>query len=311
MKIDAAHARLRGERDERRVQFVHLARAQSEFLLRQNDDAAALRRFVGERSQLRGIGQSLRLDARRGMKCRGHAIAQRDRAGLVEQQHVHVAGRFDGASAHRQHIALEDAVHAGDANGAEQSADGRRNQTDQQRDQNGNGKDRAGINSERLQRDADEQKDERQRREQNRQRDFVRRLLALRAFDQRNHPVEKAVALFHRDANDNAVAQHARAAGDGAAVAAALANDRRRFAGDGGFIHAGDAFDDVAVGGNDVARFAHHEVALLQIGRRNFFFAAIAQAARHRVLARFAQGWRPALCRDLRPRLRRSWRRAR
>ncbi len=87
------------------------------------------------------------------------------------------------------------AIHSGDANGAEQSADRRRNQTNQQRNQNGNRKDRAGINAERFQRHADEQKNERQRREQNRQRDFVRRFLALRAFDQRNHAVEKTVRL--------------------------------------------------------------------------------------------------------------------
>ena len=225
----------------------------------------------------------------RGQKRRRHAIAERDGAGLVQKQHVHVARRFHRASAHRQHIALKHAVHARDANGAEQAADRCGNQANQQRDQNRNGKDRAGINAERFQRHADEQENERQRREQNRQRDFVRRLLALRAFDQRNHAVEKAVAFFHRDANDDAVAQHARAAGDRAAVAAAFADDRRGFAGDRRFVHAGDAFDDIAVGGNDIARFANDEVALLQIRRGNFFFAAVAQAARHGVLARFAQ----------------------
>ena len=57
MKIHAAHARLRGERDERRVQLVHFARAQSEFLFGQHDDAAAFGRFVGERAQLRGFGE--------------------------------------------------------------------------------------------------------------------------------------------------------------------------------------------------------------------------------------------------------------
>src|SRR5262245_62474205 len=43
--------------------------------------------------------------------------------------------------------------------------------------------------------------------------------------------------LFRSD--DDAVADDARAAGDGAPVAAALADDRRGFAGDGGFVHAG------------------------------------------------------------------------
>ena len=57
VKIDAAHARLRGERDEGGVQLVHFARAQTELFLGQHDDAAAFRRFVGERAQLRGGSQ--------------------------------------------------------------------------------------------------------------------------------------------------------------------------------------------------------------------------------------------------------------
>ena len=39
-----------------------------------------------------------------------------------------------------------------------------------------------------------------------------------------------------------------RAAGDGGAVAAGFADDRRGFAGDGRFVHARGAFDDLAVG---------------------------------------------------------------
>ena len=42
----------------------------------------------------------------------------------------------------------------------------------------------------------DEQENDRQRREQNRERDFVRRFLAFRAFDQRDHAVEEAFAGF-------------------------------------------------------------------------------------------------------------------
>ena len=46
---------------------------------------------------------------------------------------------------------------------------------------------------------------------------------------------------------------------------------------------------DLAVGRNHVARFADDEVALLQLRRGDLFFAAIAQAAGHGVLARLAQ----------------------
>ena len=55
------------------------------------------------------------------MKRDGHAIAERDRAGLVEQQHIDVARGLDRASAHRENIALQNAIHSGDADGAEQA----------------------------------------------------------------------------------------------------------------------------------------------------------------------------------------------
>ena len=65
VKIDAAHARLRRERHERRLQLVHFARAQSEFFFRQHDDAAAFRRFIGERAELRRARQITFFNARR------------------------------------------------------------------------------------------------------------------------------------------------------------------------------------------------------------------------------------------------------
>src|SRR6266516_1018717 len=79
-------------------------------------------------------------------------------------------------------------------------------------------------------------------------------------FDQRNHPLKKAVALVRRNANDDAVTEHARAAGNGAAVAATLTNHRRGLAGDGSFIHAGNTFDDITIGGDNVIGFANHDV---------------------------------------------------
>ena len=85
------------------------------------------------------------------MNSRRLAIAQSDGAGLVEQQSVDIAGGFDGASRHGQHIVLNQAIHAGNADGGEQAADGRRNQADQQRDQHKHGLRRAGVDGERLQ----------------------------------------------------------------------------------------------------------------------------------------------------------------
>ena len=267
----------------------HLAAAQVELLLGQDDDRAALGGLIGQRSELGGVGQALRLDAGRGDEGRGHAVAERDGAGLVEQQHVHVAGRFDGPAAGGHDVAADEPVNAADADGAEQAADGGGDQADQQRDQHGHGEDHAGVDAERLQGHADQQEDERQRRQQNRQRDFVRGLLAPGALDHGDHAVQEGVAFLLGDANDDAVADDPRAAGDGAAVAAALADDRRGFAGDGRFVHAGDAFDHIAVGRDDVAGLANDQVAFLQLGRGHLFFAPVAEAAGDGVLARLAQ----------------------
>jgi hypothetical protein len=55
--IDAAHARLRGEGHEHRAERRDVALAQVEALLGQHHDAAALGRLVGQRGELRGVGQ--------------------------------------------------------------------------------------------------------------------------------------------------------------------------------------------------------------------------------------------------------------
>ncbi|KFB70575.1 MAG: hypothetical protein AW09_004339 [Candidatus Accumulibacter phosphatis] len=83
--IDAAHPRLRREMHELCFKRVHVALAQVEALLGEDDDAATLRRFVGERRQLRGVAEFCLVDTVGGQEGRGLAIAERDRAGLVEQ----------------------------------------------------------------------------------------------------------------------------------------------------------------------------------------------------------------------------------
>ena len=138
VQIHARHPGLRREGNELRVVLRQFASAQPVLLLRQNDDRAALRRLVGNRSQLRGVGQIRFGHARGRVKIGRLAIAQRDRSGLVEQQNVHVARGFDGAAGHGDHVALNHAVHAGDADGRQQPADGRGNQADQQGNQHEN-----------------------------------------------------------------------------------------------------------------------------------------------------------------------------
>ena len=72
-----------------------------------------------------------------GKKVGRLSIAERDRAGLVEQQHVDVAGRFHGAAGGRNHVRLHHAAHAGHTDGRQQAADRRRNEAHQQRHQRG------------------------------------------------------------------------------------------------------------------------------------------------------------------------------
>ena len=63
VEVDAAHARLRGERDEARVRRQQLVLADA-VLLGQHDDRAALGRLVGQRRVLRRLGELGLLDAR-------------------------------------------------------------------------------------------------------------------------------------------------------------------------------------------------------------------------------------------------------
>ena len=58
--------------------------------------------------------------------------------------------------------------------------------------------------AERPERDGRHQEDDRQPGEQDRQGDLVRRPLALRALDERDHPVEERLAGVGRDADRRA-----------------------------------------------------------------------------------------------------------
>ena len=120
-----------------RAERVDVALAEAVLLLGEDDDAPALGRLVGERGELRGVGELLDGDAVGRDERRRLAVAERDRAGLVEQQHVDVARRLDGAARDRDDVRLDHAVHAGDADRGEQPADRRRDQADEQRDEHG------------------------------------------------------------------------------------------------------------------------------------------------------------------------------
>ena len=110
------------------------------------------------------------------------------------------------------------------------------------------------------QRGADDQEDDGEARQQDVQGDLVGGLLALGAFHQADHAVQEALAGVGGDAHHQPVGEQARPAGDRAAVAAGFADDRGAFAGDGALVHRGDAFDDLAVRGHDVAGFHQEQV---------------------------------------------------
>ena len=133
--IDAAHPRLRRERNESGIERRHLAPAQPVFLLGQHHDRAAFRGLVGERGELRRVGELGLVDAGECEELGRLAVAERDRAGLVEQQGVDVARGLDRAARHREHVEAHEPVHAGDADRRQQRADRRRDQADEERDE--------------------------------------------------------------------------------------------------------------------------------------------------------------------------------
>ena len=310
-----------------RAQRGHVALAQLELLLGQHDDAAAFGRFVGQRGELRRVGQFGLLDAGGGEEGAGLAVAERDGAGLVEQQHVHVAGGLDRAARGGDHVGLHHAAHAGHADGRQQAGDGGRDQAHQQRHQHHQAhrlRRARGLHAEhreRQQRDDHAEEDDGQRHQQDRQRDLVGRLLALGVLDHRDHAVDEGLARIDGHAHDDPVRQHARAAGHGREVAAGFADHRRRFAGDGALVDRGHAVDHLAVGRDDVAGLDQHDVALAQVvGLQR---VPLHRRARHAVaVARLRASWprssssgraatRPAPCCGPRPAPRRSWRTAR
>ena len=148
----------------------------------------------------------------------------------------------------------------------------------------------AGVDRERLQGDDGHQEHDRQAGQQDVERNLVRRLLPFRAFDQRDHPIEKGVPGVGGHADLDPVRQHLRAAGHGRAVAAGLADHRRRFARDRRLVDRRHTLDDLAVGRDELAGLHHHHVVLAQRGgRHGLGLPAGGQPVRHRLGPGLAQ----------------------
>ena len=88
--------------------------------------------FIWHVSQLRGVGEGRFIHTIGGDEGGRLAVAKRDRAGLVQEQHVHVASRFYGTPAGGHDVAPDQPVNATDADGAQQAANRGRNQADEQ-----------------------------------------------------------------------------------------------------------------------------------------------------------------------------------
>ena len=97
-KVDAAHAGICGKGNEDCAHFMGIAFAQIEPVLGEHHDTTSLRRLVGKRGKLGGIGKSRFGDANRGNEGGSLAVTQRDGPGLVEQQHIHISRRFHCAA---------------------------------------------------------------------------------------------------------------------------------------------------------------------------------------------------------------------
>ena len=192
VEVDAAHAGLGRERDERALGDVPFAQAVA--LLREDDDGAALGRLVGEARELCGVGELALVHAGQRQELGRLAVAERDRPRLVEQQRRAVAGGLDSAAGEREHVAADEPVHAGDPDRREQAADRGRDQADEQGDEHEHLLLGAGVDREGLQAHDREQEHDREPGEQDVERDLVRRLLALGALDERDHAVEEALA---------------------------------------------------------------------------------------------------------------------
>ena len=104
-----------------------------------------------------------------------------------------------------------------------------------------------------IQGDHHDQEDDGQGHQQGIQSDLVGGLLPGGTLHQGDHAVQEAVARLGGDADLQPVRHNGGAAGDGAEVAAALPDHRGGLAGDGGLIHRGDALNDLAVAGDDLA----------------------------------------------------------
>ena len=99
---------------------------------------------------------------------------------------------------------------------------------------------RVRVTRERSECHHDGEEDQRQSGEQDPERDLVRGLAPLGALDERDHPIQEALAGALSDLDEDPVGQHACASGHGGPVTAGRAHDRGGLAGHGRLVDRGD-----------------------------------------------------------------------
>ena len=176
--VDAAHAGLGGERDELASCGPNSCSRMPYCLASTTIERPSGVSSASEAS-CAASASSLSRDARHRDELRRLPVAERDRAGLVEQQHVDVAGRLDRPARQREHVAADEPVHAGDADRATAARRSSSGSAPRAARSASPSRPRVGEVGERAQRDDDEQEDQRQRGEQDAERDLVRRLARL------------------------------------------------------------------------------------------------------------------------------------
>jgi hypothetical protein len=120
------------------------------------------------------------------------------------------------------------------------------------------------VERERQQRGRGQQEDDRHGGQQDVEGGLVGGLLAPGAFHQRDHAIEERLARVGVDLDDEPVRQHLGAAGDRAAIATALADDRGALPRDRALIHRGHALDDRTVDRDEIAGLDQDDLALAQ-----------------------------------------------
>ena len=133
-KIHAAHAGLGGKFHKGRTGDFLTVVSQTAC---QFQNGFTLRSFIMKAGQSRTANQIATACTLHGEEISGQAVAEGDGAGLIQNHGVHIAAGFHRLTGHSNHIEAGHAVHTGNADGGEQTADGGGDQANHQGNQGG------------------------------------------------------------------------------------------------------------------------------------------------------------------------------